>query len=322
MNTYRVAVTDFGFPNLSPERAVLEPLGFTFVTGQCRTAEEVAELCKDADAVLTQWAPVTADAIRVFTRCRVIVRYGIGVDNVDLEAARERGIPVVNVPDYAVQEVADHTLALMLAIVRKIPRVVEQVRNGRWEIAPCRPIMGLQDKIFGVAGFGNIARAVVQRAKAFGMKAIGYDPYVGADVFAEYGVEKVEWDDLLALSDVISVHMPLTPETRHKFHAKTFRRMKRTSYLVNTSRGGVVDTQALVRALMDGEIAGAALDVLETEPIPEDHPLLAMEQCIVTSHCAWYSEQSMFRLQEYAALEIKRMFTGEKPRHVVNGVRV
>jgi D-3-phosphoglycerate dehydrogenase len=322
MNAYRVAVTDYGFPNLIPEKGILEPLGFTFVTGQCRTAEEVAELCRDADAVLTQWAPVTADAIRAFTRCRVIVRYGIGVDNVDLEAARERGIPVVNVPDYAVQEVADHTLALTLAIVRKIPRVVEQVRKGRWDIAPCRPVMGLQDKTFGVAGFGNIARAVVKRAKAFGMKVIGYDPYVEAAAFAEHGVEKVEWDALLAMSDIVSVHMPLTPDTRRKFDVEAFRRMKPTSFLVNTSRGGTVDTQALVHALRDGEIAGAALDVLELEPIPEDHPLLGMEQCIVTSHCAWYSEQSMLRLQEYAALEIKRLFTGEKLRHVVNGVRV
>jgi len=320
MKSYQVAVTDYGFPDLEQERNILEPLGFEFATGQCRTGAEVAELCRDADAVLTQWAPVTAEAIASLRRCKIIVRYGIGVDNVDLEAAKQRNIPVVNVPDYAVQEVADHTLSLMLAIVRKIPQIDRQVRRGVWEISPCRPIIGLQDKVLGVAGFGNISRAVVQRAKAFGLTVIAYDPFVHESVFNSFGVEKADWQTLLSRSDIVSVHMPLTKETKHIFNAEAFRAMKNTSFLVNTSRGGTVETPALIDALQNGEIAGAALDVLEQEPIPADSPLLQMEQCLVTSHCAWYSESSLLRLQEYAALEIKRLFSGEHPLHVVNGV--
>lgn len=320
MKSYQVAVTDYGFPDLEQERSILEPLGFEFVTGQCRTGAEVAELCRDADAVLTQWAPVTAEAIASLRKCKIIVRYGIGVDNVDLEAAKQRNIPVVNVPDYAVQEVADHTLSLMLAIVRKIPQIDRQVRRGVWEISPCRPIMGLQDKVLGVAGFGNISRAVVQRAKAFGLTVIAYDPFVHESVFNSFGVEKADWQTLLSRSDIVSVHMPLTKETKHIFNAEAFRAMKNTSFLVNTSRGGTVETPALIDALQNGEIAGAALDVLEQEPIPADSPLLQMEQCLVTSHCAWYSESSLLRLQEYAALEIKRLFSGEHPLHVVNGI--
>ncbi|WP_391575184.1 C-terminal binding protein [Cohnella sp.] len=320
MSKYLVVVTDSGFPDLEQEKRILEPLGFTLATGQCKTAAEVAELCRDADAVLTQWAPVTAEAIEQFTRCKVIVRYGIGVDNVDLEAAKRKNIPVVNVPDYAVQEVADHTFSLMLAIVRKIPQVVQRVRDGIWEISPCRPIIGLQDKTIGVAGFGNIAKAVVHRAQAFGMKAIGYDPFVNEEVFARLGVEKVDWNTLLSRSDILAVHMPLTKETQHIFNENAFKTMKSTSFLVNTSRGGTIDNAALIAALQNGEIAGAALDVLEQEPIAPDSPLLKMDNSIVTSHCAWYSENSLLRLQEYAALEIKRLFSGEALLHVVNGV--
>jgi len=317
---FKVAVTDWGFPDLHQEKEILEAIGCVIVDGQCKTPAEVAELVRDADAVLTQWAPVTAEAIEAMEKCRVIVRYGIGVDNVDLEAAKKKGIPVANVPDYAIDEVADHALSLMLSIVRKIPQIAQQVRAGKWDIAPCRPIIGLTGRTIGVAGFGNIAKAVVRRAQGFGMKAIGYDPFVPDSVFEAYGAERVGWDELLERSDVISVHMPLTPQTKHSFNKDAFRKMKPTSYLINTSRGGTVDTDALVDALKAGEIAGAALDVLEVEPIAKDHPLLAMDNCIVTSHCAWYSESSMLRLQEFAALEVKRRLTGEKLRHVVNGV--
>ncbi len=320
MSNYLVAVTDSGFPDLEQEKNILQPIGFAFAEGQCRTASEVAALCRDADAVLTQWAPVTAEAIESFEKCRVIVRYGIGVDNVDLEAAKRKNIPVVNVPDYAIQEVADHTLSLMLAIVRKIPQVVQRVRDGIWEISPCRPIVGLQDKTIGLAGFGNIAKAVLKRAVGFGLKAIAYDPYVDESAMADLGVEKVDWETLLARSDVLSVHMPLTPTTKRMFNAEAFGKMKPTSFLINTSRGGTVDTEALIDALRDGKIAGASVDVLEQEPIAPDSPLLKMDNCLVTSHCAWYSESSLLRLQEYAALEIKRLFSGERLLHVVNGV--
>ncbi|MDI4650087.1 C-terminal binding protein [Cohnella hashimotonis] len=318
--SWRVAVTDSGFPDLAPEAEALAGTGAVLLPGQCRTAGEVAELCADADAVLTQWAPVTAEAIERMTRCKVIVRYGIGVDNVDLEAARAKGIPVANVPDYAIEEVADHAMSLLLASVRKIPQVAAQVREGVWEIAPRRPIVGLQGRKLGVAGFGNIARAVVRRAQAFGLQTIAYDPYANPELFAKHSTARVDWETLLAESDFISVHLPLVEATRRLLDDRAFAAMKPGAHLVNTSRGGVVDTEALVRALMDGKLAGAALDVLEEEPVPAGHPLLAIDSCILTSHCAWYSESSLIRLQRYAALEVRRVLEGGRPQHVVNGV--
>lgn len=318
--SWKVAVTDSGFPDLAPEAEALDGTGAALAPGQCRTAEEVAALCADADAVLTQWAPVTAEAIAAMTRCRVIVRYGIGVDNVDLEAARARGIPVANVPDYAIDEVADHALSLLLASVRRIPQVVAQVREGVWDIAPRRPIVGLQGRKLGVAGFGNIARAVVRRAQAFGLRTIAYDPYAAQELFDQHGTARADWDTLLAESDFISVHLPLVEATRRLFDERAFAAMKEGAHLINTSRGGVVETAALVRALESGRLAGAALDVLEEEPIPVGHPLLGIDRCIVTSHCAWYSESSLLRLQRYAALEVRRVLEGGRPQHVVNGV--
>ncbi|WP_168735515.1 C-terminal binding protein [Cohnella fermenti] len=317
---WKVAVTDSGFPDLAPEAEALSGTGASLAPGRCRTAEEVAALCADADAVLTQWAPVTAEAIAAMTRCKVIVRYGIGVDNVDLEAARAKGIPVANVPDYAIEEVADHALSLLLASVRRIPQVAAQVRKGVWEIAPCRPIVGLQGRKLGVAGFGNIARAVVRRAQAFGMTTLAYDPYAAPDVFARHGTEQADWETLLAESDFVSIHLPLNGQTRRLFDDRAFAAMKPGAHLINTSRGGVVDTDALVRALREGRLAGAALDVLDEEPIAAGHPLLQLDSCIVTSHCAWYSESSLLRLQRYAALEVRRVLEGGHPVHVVNGV--
>ncbi|UVI29550.1 C-terminal binding protein [Paenibacillus spongiae] len=321
MSKYKVAITDCRFPNIDLERQVLEPLDCEIRIGQCETENEILDLCEDADAVLTQWAPVTARAIKGMNRCKGIVRYGIGVDNVDLEAANQCSIPVVNIPDYAIDEVADHTLALLLSLVRKIPQIASQVRSGVWDIAPCRPIIGLQNKQLGLAGFGNIARAVAKRAQAFGLRVTAYDPNVDEEQFRIAGVEQTNWTALLQNSDILCAHLPLSQQTRHMLDKAAFARMKPTSYLINTSRGGVIDTEALIEALQNREIAGAALDVLEHEPISKSSPLLSMEQCIITSHCAWYSEDSLQRLQLYAALEIKRLLTGERPKHIVNSVQ-
>ncbi|RXZ79790.1 C-terminal binding protein [Paenibacillaceae bacterium] len=320
MAKYTAVVTDYGFPDLKQEKNVLEPVGFEVIPGQCRTAGEVANLCRDADAVLTQWAPVTAEAIAGMSRCRIIVRYGIGVDNVDLEAAKFHGIPVVNVPDYAINEVADHAMSLLLASARKIVATHAQVRRGIWEIAPFRPILGLQESTLGLAGFGNIARAVAKRAQAFGLRVIAYDPFVKAEVYDTLQVEQVSWDTLIADSDLLSLHLPLTEQTRHLINAQVLHAMKPTAHLVNTSRGGVIDTDALAIALQNREIGGAGLDVLEIEPITPGHPLLQLDNCIVTSHCAWYSESALSRLQLYAALEVERVFAGQRPKHVINGL--
>jgi D-3-phosphoglycerate dehydrogenase len=322
MALYTVAVTDYGFPDLKQEEAVLLPMGFQFVTGQCKTAEQVIQLASAADAILTERAPITKEVLDNLHNCKIIVRYGVGVDNVDIEAAKARNIPVVNVPDYGTGEVADHAMSLLLASVRKIPQIVSQVRKGVWEITPCRPIVGLQGKTLGLAGFGNIGRDVAKRAQSFGINTIAYDPYVQAPVFHGLGTEKVDWQTLLQTSDFISIHLPLTATTKHIFNEEAFAQMKSAVYLINTSRGAVIKTASLIEALQNNTIAGAALDVLEEQPISMSSPLLAMEQCLLTSHCAWYSESSLNRLQRHAAMEIERLFNGKRPKHIVNGVEV
>jgi D-3-phosphoglycerate dehydrogenase len=322
MTNYTVVVTDYGFPDLKEEEGVLLPMGAELVTGQCKTAEEVLRLAKQADAIITERAPITKEVIDSLERCKIIVRYGVGVDNVDIEAAKARNIPVVNVPDYGTGEVADHAMSLLLSSVRKIPQIVAQVRRGVWQTTPCLPIMGLQGKTLGLAGFGNIGKDVAKRAQSFGINTIGYDPYVQEPVFEQMNTQKVDWHELLEKSDMISVHLPLTGDTKHIFNQAAFERMKSTAFLINTSRGAVIHTESLIEALTNNQIAGAALDVLEQQPISPDSPLLKIEQCFITSHCAWYSESSVNRLQRHAALEVKRILTGERPKHIVNGVEV
>lgn len=313
-----VAVTDHIFPDLEHERHILEPLGFKLHVAQCTSPAEVIALSREAVAVLTTFAPLTEEVIEALPACKIIVRYGIGVDNVDVAAATRCRIPVVNVPDYGVQEVADHTFALLLSSVRKLTKIVEAVRAGDWQGAPCRPIMGLQGKTLGLAGFGNVAQAVAARARAFGMRVQASDPYVDAAEFHRLGVEKADWPTLLGTSDMLSVHLPLTKETSRLLNKQAFRLMKPSAHLINTSRGGVIDETDLHEALLSGALAGAALDVLAQEPVPPYHPLLALSNCLITSHCAWYSEDSLIRLQRFAAEEIRRLFTGTEPKHIVN----
>ncbi|GBF75692.1 2-hydroxyacid dehydrogenase [Paenibacillus sp. 598K] len=320
--TYRVviAATEPGFPDYRREREVLEPIGASIEAHWCHTEAEVIAWCKDADAILTNHAPFTATVIEQLRQCKVIVRYGIGYDNIDTAAAARQGIPVVNVPDYGIQEVADHTMAMMLGAVRRIPRMDRNVRSGDWAIGSLGSIPGLGGKTLGLAGFGNIAREVARRAQGFHLEVIAYDPYVGQETFEAMGVHAVDFETLLARSDLLSLHMPLMEATKRLFGRRTLSQMKRTAVIVNTSRGGVIDTDDLVQALLDGTIAGAALDVFEEEPLKPDHPLLTMEQCLLSPHAAWYSESSVDRLQHYAALEVGRVLSGERAKHVVNGV--
>lgn len=314
----QVVVTDHGFPNLDIERESVAAIGASLDEYQCRSAADVVRAARGADAILTQWAPITADVIKVLKRCQVIVRYGIGTDNVDLEAAGHKGIPVVNVPDYALDEVADHAMALLLTSIRKIPRVMNDIRAGKWATNPCRPMYSAAGRTLGLAGFGNIARKVAVRAQAFGMRVAAYDPYLESALFAEMGVKQVGWKALLQESDMISIHLPLTETTYHVFDRQAFAAMKPGAYLVNTSRGGVIRTEDLIAAVQSGRLGGVGLDVLEQEPIAADSPLLAMPEVVLTSHCAWYTEDALDRLKRFAAAEIVRAFTGGEPKHVAN----
>lgn len=317
-STFRVVVTDRSFPSLDAERAVLGDLGAIVDDVHCQDPKRLVPHVRDADALLVQFAPIDAELLASLTRCRVIVRYGIGVDNVDVDAATRLGIPVSNVPDYALDEVADHAVALLLSAARKLPLVAAGVREGRWELSPARPLRSLAGRTLGLAGFGAIGRRVALRAQAFGMAVQAYDPYVSDAVLGEHGVTRAEWSALLSTSDAFSVHLPLTDATRGLFDDAAFAAMRPGALFVNTARGGVVATDALVRALDEGLVGFAGLDVLEAEPPEEDAAIVRHPHAIVTSHCAWYSEESLVRLQRHAAEEVARGLRGERLAYCLN----
>jgi D-3-phosphoglycerate dehydrogenase / 2-oxoglutarate reductase len=318
MSQLTVIITDHGFPNLKHEEAVIGAAGSKLVVAQCRTPGDVIAAARDADALLVQWAPVDAAVIAALARCKVIVRYGIGYDNVDTAAAKARGIPVCNVPDYGVGEVAEHAVSLGLALARQLPQIDARVRSGTWKMIPDRPMLPLRELTFATAGFGRIARSAHAMMAGFGCTRIACDPFVGADAMQAAGVEKVDADGLFARADILSLHLPLTSETRHFVSAARLATMKRTAILVNTARGPLIDTIALAQALHDGAIAGAGLDVFETEPLPSDHPLRSAPTALLTSHVAWYSESSIPRLQRLAAEEVVRGLRGEPLKNRVN----
>jgi D-3-phosphoglycerate dehydrogenase / 2-oxoglutarate reductase len=313
-----VAVTDSVFPSQDPERRVLDPLGVELRAGQCRSEEELIALTKDADAILNCYAKMTARVIAELTRCKVIARYGIGVDNVDLAAATRAGIVVTNVPDYCVDEVSDHGLALFLALARRVVAADSAVKGGTWDVVAHKGIRRLRGQTLGLLGFGKIARALAVKAQALGMQVLAVDPFVDAETMARLKVRAADMDTLLTESDAVSVHVPLSPETRGIIGERALARMKPTAFLINTSRGGLVDEQALAAALTAGRLAGAALDVLEKEPPPPDHPLRKAPNVILTPHLAFYSREAVVELQTRVAEEAARALRGEPPRSPVN----
>lgn len=318
MSKLRAVITDHGFPNVAQEKRILAEAGCELTVTQCKTEEQVIAAAADAEALLVQWSPTTAAVIAKLARCKIIVRYGIGVDNVDLAAAKARGIPVCNVPDYCLDEVADHTVALALALARQLPMIDQRVRQGTWKIVPNKPMSAFRESLFATVGFGRIARAVLQRAKAFGFKLAAYDPYLTDGFFREQGVARMTLNELLHQADVLSLHSPLSVETKHLVNATRLRQMKANAILINTARGGLVDTLALAQALQSGTIATAGLDVFEAEPLPDDHPLRHCGNALLTSHVAWFSESSVPKLQQLAALEVVRGLRDEPLQNQVN----
>jgi D-3-phosphoglycerate dehydrogenase len=314
----RVVYTDFGFPDISVERAIVEEAGGELVPAQCTTPAEVIAAARGADALLVQWAPVTAEVIATLDRCRAIVRIGIGVDNVDLQAAAAARIPVCNVPDYCLDEVADHALALALALARQLPQIDARVRAGTWSITPPAPMPAFREMTFATVGLGRIARRVLDRARPFGFRLAAYDPAVAAADAAALGVDLLALDDLVAVADLLSLHCPHTPETHHLLNAERLARMKPTAVVVNTSRGALVDGAALAAALAAGHLGGAGLDVFDPEPLPPDDPLRTAPNALLTSHVSWYSAQSVPRLQRLAAEEAARALRGEPLLHPVS----
>ena len=317
MGSFHVTVSDSVFPNLDPARQVLATIGAELRMADSPTPEGIVAAAAAADALLVTYAKVTADMIHKMPKCRVISRFGIGVDNVDIEAATRANIFVTKVPDYCIDEVSDHAMALLLALVRKIPSSSARTHGGRWEMKAVVPIHRLRGSVLGLAGFGRIPQLVAPKAIAFGMQVVAYDPFVPDEVFTQTGVERVDLPALLARSDYISVHTPLTPETRHLFNHDTFGQMKRGAYLVNTARGPIIDESALADALDSGQLAGAALDVMTQEPPPAS-PLFGRDNVIITPHTSFYSEESLVELQVKAAREVVAVLSGGTPRNPVN----
>jgi len=312
-----VAVADSVFPNLDPARAVLSKIGAELRLAVKPTPDSIMQVARDADAVLVTYAKITAEMIQQMPRCRIIARFGIGVDNVDVAAASDRGIVVTRVPDYCIDEVSNHTMALLLALARKIPFANSRAHAGRWEMSAVVPIHRLRGKILGLVGFGRIPQLVAPKARAFGLRVVAYDPYVPQEITTAADVERVDLAELVKISDHVSIHTPLMPETQGLFNANVFCQMKPTAYLINTARGPIVDETALAHALDAGQLAGAALDVLSQEP-PVASPLFGRDNVILTPHMSFYSVESLVELQTKAAEEVVRVLTGQAPRNPVN----
>jgi len=307
-----IAVTDSVFPSLDPAKAALAKLNPTFRMANSANADDILAVAKDADAILVTYAKLTRDILTPLTKCRAIGRFGLGVDNIDLVAAKEKGIAVNYVPDYCIREVSDHAMALLLALIRKIPLSNKLVQSGRWEMPAVVPIRRIEGTVLGLVGFGNIPRLVAPKAIAFGIKVIAFDPYAKPEMFMAAGVESVDFDALLSRSDYISVHAPLAPATKGMMNAAAFAKMKKGAYLVNTARGPLIDEPALIAALDSGQLGGAGLDVVTSEPLAKDSPLLGRDNVIISPHTAFYSIEALNELQTKCAGDVARVLSGEK----------
>ena len=314
---FLVVATDPRHKDFSIEREELAAVGAELKVEMCTTEEAVIEACKDADALLLTFAPIGRRAAAGLKRCRIIVRTGVGYDTIDVPAATEWGIMVANVPDYCIAEVADHAMALMLCMVRRICELDGQMRAHGW-VRPSVPVPRLEGRALGIVGLGRIGGAVARRARGFGLRLLATDPHVSPDVFAAHGAEAMSLPHLLAAADIVTLHTPLTKETRGLIRADTLRHMKPSAILVNTARGGVVVTDDLVKALQEGTLAGAALDVFEDEPLPMDHAIRRAPNVLLTPHAAWYSVQAEPDLRRRSARIVARALAGEIPASLLN----
>ncbi len=307
-----IAVTDSVFPSLDPAKAALAKLNPTFLMSKSANADDILAVAKDADAIFVTYAKLTRDILIQLTKCKAIGRFGLGVDNIDLPAAKEKGIAVNYVPDYCIREVSDHAMALLLALIRKIPLSNKLVQSGRWEMPAVVPIRRIEGTVLGLVGFGNIPRLVAPKAQAFGIKVIAYDPFAKPEIFKAAKVESVDFDTLLKTADYISVHAPLLPATRGMMNADAFGKMKKGAYLVNTARGPLIDEPALIAALDSGQLGGAGLDVVAAEPLAKDLKLLGRDNVIISPHTGFYSIEALTELQTKCATDVARVLSGQK----------
>lgn len=319
--TFKVLLTDRSIKDYEPytfEREAIEAAGGELILANCRTEAELIAAGRAADALINQGAPITRRVLEGLSRCRLVVRYAIGVENIDVEAATEHGIVVANVADYCIEEVSDHCVGLLLGCARRLFEYHHAVRRGEWTYATTRPIHRLNCQTVGFVGFGTIARRVAARLRAFGPSLVAFDPYISEETAAAHGVKLASLDSVLSRADYVSVHLPLTVETERLLGGREFGLMKRSAYLINTSRGAVLDEAALIDALQQGAIAGAALDVLAKEPPDPDSPLLHLENVIITPHAASVSVESRQAARQGVCDAVIAVLRGRWPRFVVN----
>lgn len=322
----KVVICDYEFANVEPEKEALKtvPNLEFFPDAQCKTEEEVIELTKDADGVLNQWNHITANVIDNMKNCKVIATYGIGTDKIDVEAASKKGIYVCNVPAYGTGEVANHAFSMILACSRQLVQYDRLIRQGKFGYPTLgKKLYRLDGQTLGVVGFGKIPRNLSRKLMdAFNMKILAYDPYITEEFAKECGVTKVDLETLMKESDFVSVHVPLTKDTKYLIDEKMLRLMKRTAYLINCGRGAIVKEDDLAKVLQENAIAGAGIDVFEIEPISPDDPLMQLDNVVVTPHSAYYTEESLYALQYGAAAEVARVLKGEEPISAVNKKQV
>lgn len=314
----RIVITECDHDSFTPEHEVTDSVGAELVLAQSRTAVDLIANAAGADGILVQYAAITTEVMDALPDLRVIGRYGVGVDSVDVAAATARGIAVCNVPDYGTEAVSDHAIALALAAARGIPRLDRGVRAGSFDLVAVRPLYQTRGRVFGVVGMGLIGTATARKARGLGYEVIGHDAAAPPSSGEYRGFPSVGLDELLKRSHVVSLHAPLTDSTKAMLGGPELAGMRPDAILVNTSRGGLVDGDALVQALSDGTIQGAALDVHEAEPLPPDHPLTTFDSVVLTPHLAWYTEESYDELKRRTVENVVDVCSGRAPRNIVN----
>ena len=312
---WKVVITDCDHGSIEEEKTEFGRIGAALSLAQIKGEEELIRLCKDADGLLIQYALLTREVLQQLPKCKVIARYGVGVDSIDLRAATDLGIIVANVPDYCVDEVADQAVSMILALIRKTVFFDQKVKSDQWDFRQGRPIHRIKGKTFGLIGSGKIGLEVAKRISAFGVRVMAFDPYLQKPP-AE--IELMDFDTALKESDFISIHCPLNESTRHLIGEKEFQKMGKKPLIINTSRGPIIDEMALIRALTKGQVSGAGLDVLEKEPPDPQNPLLRMENVIISPHMSFYSEESISELKRRTAENVSAVLLGKLPKSVVN----
>jgi len=316
----KIVITDHRFPNVEHERRAVEAAGGDLVVEQATDEQQLIDLCRDADGVLTVRAAITNRVIAAMERCHIIVRYGIGVDTIDIPAATQRGIMVANVPDYCIEEVSDHALTLLMMLSRQVIPAIALAKEDRWDVSRIPAVHRLRGQVCGLFGFGQIGSLLARKLLPLGLRILTHDPYLDESRARESGVELTSFDALLEHSDFISLHAPLNDETCHAFGEAAFAKMKSTASIINTARGGLIDEAALLAALGASVIAGAALDVVESETMVSAvrSALVNHPRIIVTAHTAWLSEEARATLQARAIAQVIACLNGERPYGLVN----